>query len=509
MAAPVTARRVMGTEIEYGIAVPGLPHMNSMVLSAQIVGAYAGGERSMEGGTRWDFEEEHPLRDARGIELPPALQETLEGVYEDPGLLNAVLTNGARLYVDHAHPEYSTPEVTHPLAAVLHERAGELIMLSALRRTNAVPGTPQVNLYKNNTDNKGASYGAHENYLVDRSVPFASLVRHMTPFFVTRQIFAGAGRVGRGQEGRGLGFQLSQRADFMEAEVGLETTVKRPIINTRDEPHADPAMHRRFHVIVGDANMSQLASFLKLGTTSLVLGAIEAGGLDGLPEIADPVREIQEVSHDHLLQHRIRLSDGRRMTALEIQDYYLEAITAAIEAGGLDSSDGGAEQVVHEWGRVLNILGDDPLSLAGELDWPAKLNLLEGYRRRGNLDWDDPKLALIDLQYHDIRPEKGLYHTLVTSGRMRTLVTDEQAEEAVLRPPEDTRAWFRGECLRRFADSIFAASWDSIVFDIAGRDALQRIATSDPLKGTKQHVGAVLDRSKDAAALVDALQPES
>ncbi|MFZ2503356.1 MAG: proteasome accessory factor PafA2 family protein, partial [Nocardioides sp.] len=225
----------MGTEIEYGISVVGSPHANPMLASSQVVNAYAHlSDRARR--ARWDFEEESPLRDARGWDLSRALADPSQLTDDDLGLANLILTNGARLYVDHAHPEYSSPEVTNPRDAVLWEKAGEVVMRRAAAAAAQLPGGWQIALYKNNTDNKGASYGAHENYLMRRSTPFGDIVRHLTPFFVSRQVVCGAGRVGIGQDGREHGFQISQRADFFEVEVGLETTLKRPIINTRDEP---------------------------------------------------------------------------------------------------------------------------------------------------------------------------------------------------------------------------------------------------------------------------------
>jgi Pup amidohydrolase len=274
----VSVRRIMGTEIEYGISVPGQPAANPMVTSSQIVNAYAARPELARGGrARWDYEEESPLRDARGFSYSGALYDPAEALAdEDIGLANVILTNGARLYVDHAHPEFSTPECTNPRDVVLWDKAGERVMAEAARRAATVPGTGVINLYKNNTDNKGASYGAHENYLMSRQTPFADIVAYLTPFFVTRQIVCGAGRVGIGQDGATAGFQISQRADFFEVEVGLETTLKRPIINTRDEPHADADKYRRLHVIIGDANLSEVSTLLKVGTTSLILAMIEA-----------------------------------------------------------------------------------------------------------------------------------------------------------------------------------------------------------------------------------------
>ena len=265
----------MGVEVEYGISVQGQPLANPMVASSQVVNAYASATVKAR-RARWDFEEESPLRDARGFDMSRQVADPTQLTDEDMGLANVILTNGARLYVDHAHPEYSTPEVTTPLDIVRWDKAGEQVMLDAVADGRAGARRPSRSvLYKNNTDNKGASYGAHENYLMRRSTPFGDIVRHLTPFFVCRQVVAGAGRVGIGQDGREHGFQLSQRADFFEVEVGLETTLKRPIINTRDEPHADPEKYRRLHVIIGDANLAEVSTYLKVGTTALVLAMIE------------------------------------------------------------------------------------------------------------------------------------------------------------------------------------------------------------------------------------------
>src|SRR5580693_2524404 len=271
----MSVRRVIGTETEYGISVPGQPGANAMVTSSQVVNAYQAATAARARRARWDFEEENPLRDARGFDLAAETADSSQLTDEDLGLANVILTNGARLYVDHAHPEYSAPECTNPLDAVIWDKAGERVMAEAASRAGSMPSGAAIQLYKNNTDNKGASYGCHENYLMSRATPFADIVRHLTPFFVSRQVVCGAGRVGRGADGRDEGFQISQRADFFEVEVGLETTLKRPIINTRDEPHADPEKYRRLHVTIGDANMSEISSYLKLGTTSLVLAMIE------------------------------------------------------------------------------------------------------------------------------------------------------------------------------------------------------------------------------------------
>src|SRR3954471_22728523 len=318
----MSVRRVMGTEVEYGIAVQGQPLANPMVASSQVVNAYASATIKAR-RARWDFEEESPLRDARGFDMSRQVADPTQLTDEDLGLANVILTNGARLYVDHAHPEYSSPEVTTPLDAVLWDKAGELVMLDAARRAGQLPGGTPIVLYKNNTDNKGASYGAHENYLMRRSTPFGDIVRHLTPFFVSRQVGCGAGRVGQGQDGRDDDFQVSQRADYFEVEVGLETTLKRPIINTRDEPHADPDRYRRLHVIIGDANLSEISSYLKVGTTSLVLAMIEDGWLTDDLGVDGPVAALRAVSHDPSLKQTVTLHDGRTLTGVQLQLEYL------------------------------------------------------------------------------------------------------------------------------------------------------------------------------------------
>src|ERR1700742_2148271 len=495
-------RRIMGTEVEYGIAVPGDATANPVLTSTQVVLAYAAAaDIPRARRARWDYEVESPLRDARGFDLgapgmPPADPEV-----EDLGAANVILTNGARLYVDHAHPEYSAPEVTNARDAVIWDKAGERIMEEAAIKAASVPGQPRLQLYKNNVDGKGASYGTHENYLMSRSTPFTAVIGGLTPFFTSRQVITGSGRVGIGASGDHAGFQLSQRADYIEVEVGLETTLKRGIINTRDEPHADADKYRRLHVIIGDANLAETSTYLKLGATSLVLDLIEEGmDLTDLA-LARPVHAVHVLSRDPSLRATVALADGRELTGLALQRIYLDRVAKLVDSRDPDPR---AADIVQTWAGVLDLLERDPMECAEILDWPAKVRLAGGFPHPENLSWSAPRLHLVDLQYSDVRLDKGLYNRLVARGSMKRLVTEQQVLDAVDNPPTDTRAYFRGECLRRFGADIAAASWDSVIFDLGG-DSLVRIPTLEPLRGSKAHVGALLDSVHSAAELVEQL----
>ncbi|MHB1129015.1 MAG: proteasome accessory factor PafA2 family protein, partial [Ilumatobacteraceae bacterium] len=348
-----------------------------------------------------------------------------------------------------------------------------------------LPIGAEVIIYKNNSDGKGNSYGCHENYLVARDTPFGRLVSEITPHFVTRQIFCGAGKVGCESPAVGhsdISFQISQRADFFEEEVGLETTLKRPIVNTRDEPHCDSTKYRRLHVIVGDANMSEIATFLKVGTTALVLSMIEDGVLSHLPFLANPVPAIRQVSHDPSLQASLLLSNGKRATALEIQWSLFEAAQKYAMTHGLESVHNEiGERVLTEWEQVLSGLEHDIESVADVVDWVAKKRIVTGYAQRHSLPSNDPRLKAIDLQYHDLR----IHRSLASRAGLRTMVDERSALQAMTEPPNTTRAYFRGTCLQRWPDSIVAANWDSMVFDI-GLDALQRVPMMEPLRGTRK-----------------------
>ena len=535
----MTVRRVMGIETEYGVMAPGRAASNPMLLSSHVVAAYTALTSAASGHARWDYADEDPLADARGFRLdrgaahpslltddpthaaPPGPDEGVAPTdgrswgtaaldrgdveeYEDPGAATTVLTNGARLYVDHAHPEYSSPEVTNPRDAVAWDKAGEQVMLASVRALAANPAMPDVVLYKNNVDGKGASYGTHENYLVERGIPFEDLVDALTPFLVTRQVFAGAGRVGVGPTGEVPGFQLSQRADYIEAEVGLETTLRRPIVNTRDEPHADRKRWRRLHLILGDATLLEVATYLRLGTTSLVLWLIEQAQerpalLDFVPgvRLADPVDAVRRVSRDLTLSEPLELADGRTATALDVQRTYLTAVRTAVGQADPDTVD-----VLARWDSVLARLATDPATCAREVEWVAKLRLLEGMRSRDRIGWDNPRLAAMDIQWSDVRPERGLYHRLLAAGAVERLVDDQVVLRAVYEPPDDTRAYFRGTVVRRFPGQVRAASWDSVVLDVPSHASLRRVPLRDPWRGTRAHVGALLEACPDAETLV-------
>ena len=497
----------MGIETEYGITVPGVRIVNAMASSTRLVNAYARHDvRGRQRNPKWDYSEEAPLRDARGFDMTRAEADPSQLTDDDMGMANVILTNGSRFYVDHAHPEYSSPEVTCPRDAVLWDRAGVAIMRRAAEYTLDDGVDQPIVLYKNNTDNKGASYGCHENYLMSRTTPFSSIVAWMTPFFISRQIFTGSGRLGVGQEAKRFQYQISQRADFFEAEVGLETTFKRPIINTRDEPHCDPERFRRLHVIVGDANMSDTATYLKMGTTSLVLSMLESGFLAGHDmTVIESVRAMSTVSHDLTLGARLPLTGNRNWTALEMQQEFWSLASRFCEREYGSDIDPDTAQVLHEWGSVLDRLETDPMDCSDVLDWVAKYRLMQAYRERDSLEWSSPQLQAIDLQYADIRPDRGLALRLELRGQLRRMVTDEEIEHARLNAPTDTRAYFRGECLRRFPDEIAAASWDSLIFDLPGHESLVRVPTLEPSRGTKDHVGALLDRAVSAADLIDLL----
>jgi proteasome accessory factor PafA2 len=485
--------KVMGTEIEFGIAVQNDRDFDPISSCVLLVNAY---REDRLADILWDYDQENPLADARGFQVDgekytPNQQENIAR--------NKTLENGARYYVDHAHPEYSCPEVTNPRELVVHEKAGErVIEISRREATQLLPAGTQLLVHKNNSDHKGNSYGSHENYLMDRRTSFKQIVEHLMPFFVTRQIYAGAGKVGSENRSHPCSYQLSQRADFFEVEVALDTMVKRPIINTRDEPHADREKYRRLHVIVGDSNMSEYTIWLRQGVTALVLAMIEDGAITRDLALRDPVRAIKEVSHDITLRRTIELSAGKKLTAIELQR---ELHDLARKYQATHELPSWGPEILDHWLATLDALERDPSELADRIDWVAKQAMIGTFLERKGLDWESPQAQMLDLQFHDVRPEKGLAYLLERQGKLRRLVGDDEIVRAITEPPEDTRAYFRGQCLKRYGEAVFGVNWDSISFGI-GDEPIKRVMMAEPLKGSKAHVQDLLDRSPTAADLV-------
>ena len=512
---PVT--RPVGLETEFGVLRPGDAYANPVVLSTRVVEAYSVGAGVPT--ARWDYEGEDPLADLRGGRLrrsaahpsqltddparpapsgdvPPApwgsraRPSAAEAAL--PRATTAVLVNGARFYVDHAHPEYSSPEVLTPRDALIWDRAGEVVARRAMTALDegSVDAPAQIVLYKNNVDGKGAAYGSHENYLVRRDVPFEALAEVLTPFLVTRPVLVGSGRVGIGQRSERPGFQISQRADYVESEIGLQTTFNRPIINTRDEPHADGARWRRLHVINGDANRFDVPIYLKVATTDLLLWFLEQAHHDGtgalrdaltdlnrLAITGDPVEAHWAVSHDPTLAYELPTRNGP-MSALAVQRTYLDAVAPAVRR----SADPEAQRALSLWQQSLGALeqwnrdGSGPA--AHLVEWVAKYELCEGLRRRSGTGWDDPRLAALDIQWADLRPGRSVVDKLDAAGRIHRLVTESEVQRAADAPPEGTRAAIRGTAINRFPQ-IVGASWTCLVLDVPGHPELLRLRLPD------------------------------
>ena len=538
---PVT--RPVGLETEFGVLRPGDPYANPVVLSNQVVEAYCAGAHAPS--VRWDYEGEDPLADLRGgrlrrsaahpsqltddpalpapsadaspvmgaVDPPPApwgSQARPSAVEEAlPRAAAAVLVNGARLYVDHAHPEYSSPEVLTPHDALVWDRAGEVVARRAMAVLDDAVGQGETVLYKNNVDGKGAAYGSHENYLVRRDLPFEELAAVLTPFLVTRAVLVGAGRVGIGQHSQRPGFQVSQRADYVESEIGLQTTFNRPIINTRDEPHADGARWRRLHVINGDANRFDVPIYLKVATTDLLLWFLEqahsTGAFkDALAELSrlaitgDPVEEHWAVSHDPTLTYELATRAGT-MSALVIQRAYLEVISPAVTRAG----DPESQYALDLWRQSLVALeqwsrdGSGPA--AHLVEWVAKYELCEGLRRRSGTGWDDARLAALDIQWADLRPGRSVVEKLDAAGRIHRLVTETEVERAADAPPEGTRAAIRGTAINRYPQ-IVGASWTCLVLDIPGRPELLRLRLPDDVAVGPDETATILEEIGRRAA---------
>jgi proteasome accessory factor PafA2 len=461
-------KRVFGLETEYGITLGGAETVDVVAESIELVRRYTENGALM----KWDYELEDPHLDARGFRARELLQDTDESAYYEIDKRrplsfeeiksDLVLSNGARFYNDHAHPEYSTPECTTLQQIVAQDKAGERILAECARRRNQkLPSGFEVRLYKNNTDFAGHSYGCHDNYLMRRDVAWDRIVAGMLPFLITRQIFGGAGKMGieaeSAQSEPGV-YQISQRADFFSVVVSIDTMNRRPLINTRDEPHVDASRYRRFHVILGDSNMSEWATAMKIGTTALMLDLIESGDAPEL-EIAQPVDANKSISRDQTYDWIIELKDGRKISAIDVQRIYLRA------ASKVDNGEREDRQwILREWENVLNDLERDVMSTRDRIDWTAKKFLLDALQQDEKLSWSDPWLQSIDLEYHNLDLDQGLYYELVRKGLMRRVTNEEEIKAAIFNPPETTRAFFRGRAVARFNDEISSIQWDEIVF---------------------------------------------
>ncbi|MFN3476396.1 MAG: depupylase/deamidase Dop [Candidatus Methylomirabilales bacterium] len=465
--------KIMGTETELGIMARDPSGFDPVGSSIFLINSHPLVQAVK---ALWDYTGENPLLDARGFEVSGEHERPSQ---QDNRAINKVLPNGGRLYVDGAHPEYSTPECSNAREVVIYEKAGERILDLCREAANRLlPPHQQLILYKNNTDGKGNSYGHHENYLVERRVPFDQIVEGLTPFLVTRQIFAGSGKVGS-ENGTGpVEYQISQRADFFETWIGLDTMAKRPIINTRDEPHADEEKYRRLHVIVGDSNMSEVATFLKVGTTAIVLSMVEDGFIRKDLQLEDPVRAIKEISHDITLKRRVRLKRGKEYTAVEIQREYLELAWEYYQGQELSPQ---VKELLERWQGVLDRLEEEPFSLSREVDWVIKRELIASYCQKRGISFDDQRVFMLDLQYHDIKRTRGLYYLLARQGLVDRITTDEAIEEAMTIPPQTTRAKIRSDFIK-FAhekNKSYDVGWSYLKLN----DRYQRtILCKDPFK---------------------------
>ncbi len=405
---------------------------------------------------------------------------------------NVFLANGARLYLDvGSHPEYATPECDSVRELVVHDKAGERILEQLLTSAEQRLGDEGVHgdvyLFKNNTDSAGNSYGCHENYCTSRRDDFSSYTEVLIPFLVSRQIYAGAGKVL--QTARGARYCVSQRAEHIWEGVSSATTRSRPIINTRDEPHADAERYRRLHVIVGDSNMSEYTNFLKVGACSLMLRMLEE------PQVVlrdmtleNPIRAIREISHDMTCTQRVRLANGREVSALDIQSEYLNRALRFAEHHDLSDEE---QLALDMWEYTLSHLEDDPLKLDRELDWVIKYKLIEAYRERHELTLSDARVALVDLQYHDVNRERGLFYRMQHKGMVDRIVTDEEISHAVEHPPQTTRARLRGEFIKRAKERKrdYTVDWVHLKLN----DQAQRtVLCKDPFKADDDRVDKLI-----------------
>lgn len=445
--------RLFGIETEYGLSIEGRGAADQVDDSAAFVEscpfpAFAG----------WDYGFESPRQDLRGFQVQELSYDPVDAQFDagrtrtfDRELhANRVLANGARFYNDHCHPEYATPECCHLTDIVAHDLAGERILIQTAIEYSRKIGR-RVVVYKNNTDFHGASYGTHENYLFTRSVPTDDLIRGLLPFLVTRQILFGAGKVGS-EVGRQCRYQISQRADFYHDVANIETLYRRPIFNTRDEPHCDPNKWRRVHVICGDANRMTWATAMKIATTQLALDLIEIGEAPKFA-ICHPVRTAEAISKDDTFKWRLELENSSWTTAVDLLDGYLSAAERFFS-----NRDAETDWILSEWRLALTDAAADPWRLKDRVDWAAKLAMLEEYAKEEG-DWNQMQMQAFDLEYHNLDPSESLFQAWLEMGRAQTIIPAERVDEAISKPPQNTRARQRGELVATMNDRIETLGW--------------------------------------------------
>ena len=457
---------LLGLETEYGIIREDFEDSDPVEESMKLLKSCT--QKSVFG--KWAYAQENSHQDMHGLRVNSLAQDEEEDEFcaqdrQRPYSYlemkcDRVLANGARFYNDHTHPEYSTPECKSLFSLVAHDVAGERIVAESTNLRNQEIGEKVVQVFKNNTDYSGHSYGTHDNYLVPRDIPFDLLVKGLVPFQVTRQLYAGAGKVGsenpKTKDYKGI--QLAQRSDFIETILSIETMTQRPIINTRDEPHASRNQYRRLHLIMGDANMSAYATALKVGSTLLVLNLIASRA--SLPdiELENPVEDVLRVSQD--INAIMKRNSGNSITALEIQESYLEAVDNNYSGGNKES-----DWIIKEWKRTLNELKHNPEKLSDRIDWAIKEKLFTEFMETENMDWDDPILQSLDLEYHNLDADRGLYRGLEQENEVYSLLTEEEISRAIEFPPEGTRAKIRGEAVRKESEKIKKIHWTGIEFN--------------------------------------------
>ncbi len=513
-----------GTETEY--AVSGAPGGNPVQWSFDVV---AGASSPRTRHIRWDYRQEDPVNDMRGMRLDRASARADMLTDEpQPHVTNVIAPNGGRIYVDHAHPEYSAPETDDPFTAVIYDTAGDVLMKRAARQAGG------LQLHRNNVDGKGASWGTHENYMLSRSVPFGQMAALMTAHLVTRQIYTGSGRVGIGERSETAGYQLSQRADYVHMKVALQTTFDRPIINTRDEPHADAGRFRRLHVIVGDANRMDVPRVLKLGTTSMLLWVCEhaeEAGIDLTGELealtfADPVDAMHRVSHDLTLAQPLPMAGGGAMTAWQMQvALQTLAYETAAAVYGTDTRgepvwpDRSTRSVMAMWkqalldvARIRHADERERLQLEAEaarIEWLCKWQIIERLRLRlhPNESFDeslhDARLASVDLRWASLDPQTSIFDRL--RGRTERTCTDDDVREACNEPPADTRAWLRGMVVDRYPEQIRAVSWTHITTTDDPEGRQWTLDMSDPRDWTRTQCADAVAQAPNARQLIAAL----